>query len=475
LDDILIINSSRIGLIKDLEVVRSTLEQLGFVISKEKSVTSPTQLLEYLGLMIDSVNMSFSLPPKKIDKILSQCRSLLKAQLVSLRDLASFLGSLNWASFAISRSQAHIRSIQSDYITGSKRFGGDLTQRIPLSVGARGDLNWWAANVVASNGRPLFDPEPSLVIYSDASLSGWGASCGNVSTGGLWTVNHLNWHINDLELQAAFYALKCFAADLYDCSVLLRMDNTTAISYINRFGGSRSSSLCKIAIEITSWCEARNICLQATHIPGILNSIADRESRARMDWSEWMLSRAAFDSVMAVWPMKIDLFASAWNAQLPEFVSWLPQPNAIGTDALSIPWSGLKGYAFPPFCLIKDCLSKIIRERAELVLICPFWPAQPWFPLILSLAMDVPLILSQRSDLLTDNMGVPHQLCLLPSFRLVAWMLSGTASKTRAFRMKWSTYSWPASALRRFPLTSQPGECGVIGISSGIPIPCRAI
>jgi len=90
LDDILIINSSRLGLVKDIELVRSTLERLGFVISEEKSVTSPTQILEYLGLMVDSILMSFSLPSRKVDRVLSQCRSLLSAQSVSLRDLHPF-------------------------------------------------------------------------------------------------------------------------------------------------------------------------------------------------------------------------------------------------------------------------------------------------------------------------------------------------------------------------------------------------
>jgi len=43
--------------------------------------------------------------------------------------------------------------------------------------------------------------------------------------------------INYLELLSAFFALKCFAENLRDCDVLLRIDNTTAIAYINKMGG----------------------------------------------------------------------------------------------------------------------------------------------------------------------------------------------------------------------------------------------
>lgn len=37
-----------------------------------------------------------------------------------------------------------------------------------------------------------------------------------------------------LELHAAFLGLKGFAKDIHDCEILLRIDNTTAVSYKNR-------------------------------------------------------------------------------------------------------------------------------------------------------------------------------------------------------------------------------------------------
>ena len=56
--------------IEDLEMARDTsiflFQQLGFVINLNKSVLTPTQLVEFLGLMIDSVAMSLSLPEEKV-------------------------------------------------------------------------------------------------------------------------------------------------------------------------------------------------------------------------------------------------------------------------------------------------------------------------------------------------------------------------------------------------------------------------
>jgi hypothetical protein len=90
--------------------------------------------------------------------------------------------------------------------------------------------------------------------------------------------------------------------------------------------------------------------------------------------------------------MDVDLFAATWNRQLPQFVSWIPQPNASAVNAFSLRWTDLHAYAFPPFTLIPRCLSKIKRERATIVLICPLWPAQTWFPLLLEMSVGLPRI-----------------------------------------------------------------------------------
>lgn len=41
-------------------------------------------------------------------------------------------------------------------------------------------------------------------------------------------------HINLLDLKATFYGLICFAAEIRAAEILLRIDNSTAIGYINK-------------------------------------------------------------------------------------------------------------------------------------------------------------------------------------------------------------------------------------------------
>ena len=79
-----------------------------------------------------------------------------------------------------------------------------------------------------------------MEIYSDASLSGWGAICNGV-TRGPWTTKQTSMHINSLELLGALFALQSFAKDSHGLSVKMNLDNSTAVSYIKKGGGQKVS------------------------------------------------------------------------------------------------------------------------------------------------------------------------------------------------------------------------------------------
>lgn len=470
LDDMLIIGPDPAAVLRDFQIVSSLLESLGFVINWDKSVTSPAQIMEFLGLIVDSTRLSVSLPPAKVASIIEKCADAYSRRSVTLRAVASILGDFAWASTALTFASAHYRAIQAQYIGCSA--SRELSEKITLDNGSLEDLRWWIENLKASNGKPLTVSDPDIIIYSDASLTGWGGFCNGVRTRGQWGILDRQRHINDLELLAALHSLRSFIPHGSGLSVLLYMDNATAVSYVNKKGGSRSRSLNEVALAIINWCELRSISLRAVYLPGSLNFIADQESRMSPDSSDWRLSPVLFSKLASRWEMRVDLFASSWNNQVDKFVSWRPQPGAWRVNAFTFPWRDLQGYVFPPFSLIKDCLFEIRQEEAEVVLIAPPWTGQPWFPILLELASDVPLILPQTKDLLSSVTGEPHPLSLEKTILLTAWKLSGQDSQSRAFRNQWSTYSWQESVPPHRLLTSRPGLVGVIGATKGAQIPC---
>ena len=126
----------------------------------------------------------------------------------------------------------------------------------------------------------------------------------------------------------------------------------------NGGGGVRSHRLFTITKEFWEFCLSRGITIIAEHLPGVLNQIADKESRCFMDKSCWMLNKVIFSQIEMIWGnMEVDLFADRLTSQKKSYVSWKPDPGAIATDAFTLSWSSLNGYAFPPFCLISLCMS----------------------------------------------------------------------------------------------------------------------
>lgn len=106
---------------------------------------------------------------------------------VPLRCIASILGNFTWAVPTIPFAQAHYRSLQKFYIQNLKRWDLDLDSKCFLSEDARSDLNWWVVSLEKLNGKRFSPMPPDLEIFSDASLSGWGAVCNSVTTRGPWT------------------------------------------------------------------------------------------------------------------------------------------------------------------------------------------------------------------------------------------------------------------------------------------------
>lgn len=81
----------------------------------------------------------------------------------------------------------------------------------------------------------------------------------------------------------------------------------------------------------------------------------------------------------------------------------------------------------PPFILVTRVLRKIIDDRAEEVVVVPWWPSQPWFPLFQRMLIEEPLILSPSNNLLSAPLR--SQYPRVNSLSLAAGRLSGRLSQ----------------------------------------------
>jgi hypothetical protein len=96
----------------------------------------------------------------------------------------------------------------------------------------------------------------------------------------------------------------------------------------------------------------------------------------------------------------IDLFASRINFQVKPYIAYKPDPEAYAINAFHTSWKDFKFYAFPPFSIIQKVLQKINEEKATGFLVVPHWPTQTWWPYLMHMLIDLPLILPREKQTL---------------------------------------------------------------------------
>jgi hypothetical protein len=397
-------------------------EDLGFLINFEKSCFVPKTQCTFLGFVFDSEEMVIKLPhPKKV-KIKHNLTNMLKTKKCKLREFARFVGLLISACPAVQYSWLYTKYFEQFKYTCLLN-NSNYEQIVTLPEKLRSDIIWWL-NKVDDGNKKLSCDDFSMEIFSDASSSGWGAYYNENEAFGYWKDHEKCLHINELELKAAFLALKCFADNKFETNLLLRIDNVTAISCINRMGSVQYEHLNCICREIWQWCETRKITIFASYINTKDNCEADYLSRKKFQDTEWELNTAVYIKIIDYFGLPhIDLFASRRNAKCDTFVTWKNDPDAWAIDAFTISWKNTFFYAFPPFSLITKVMQKIIKEKAEGIVVVPYWPCQPWFPIFHRLKVSELLFFGPDIDLLISPFRTHHNLHR--TLKLVVAKLSG--------------------------------------------------
>ena len=118
----------------------------------------------------------------------------------------------------------------------------------------------------------------------------------------------------------------------------------------------------------------------------------------------------------------------------PHSFSWKPDPYSAAVDAFCQDWSSTGLYAFPPFCLVSQCLSKRQSCKDNLILVAPVWPSQPWYASLLLLSVAEPRILPSLQDLLQNSLQHRHPLLEEGNLSLAAWKVSSSQLTIEAFQ-----------------------------------------
>lgn len=231
LDDIICIGPDSNSCKITVNTVLNYLNNLGFVVNFEKSNLNPKQTCKFLGVEINSTTMSLQLPSEKIEKIIKLVKIISSKSSVSIRDFAKFIGTLTAACHAVAYGWVYTKYFEREKYLALKNSGDNYDAKMIIKPYLHEDFLWWL-RLGHKAKNPIRHDQFNQEIFTDASLSGWGAACDGEIARGHWSIEESKDHINLLELRAAFLGLKSFCR-AQNNTVLLRIDNTTAIAYIN--------------------------------------------------------------------------------------------------------------------------------------------------------------------------------------------------------------------------------------------------
>ena len=284
------------ALLRDLQVVLSLCQELGIVVNPSKSHLVPSQVVQYLGVVIDSRSFRASPSSEHDTKLFLTADAFLSCAAPPASTWLRLLGILSSLAHLVPGGCLRVRSLQ--LCLHQQWDREDMSALIPWSPLCRRDLQWWLDLPRLSLGVSLVQVFPDLDFWSDASDVGWGAHLGSLTASGLWDQEHAALSINARELLAVREGLHHFLPSLQGMAVSVFCDNSTAVSYLRKEGGTRSPFLNALAQEILRWTESHSIRLLPQFIPGSLNVLADSLSRPhQLPHTEWSLHPEVFRSL----------------------------------------------------------------------------------------------------------------------------------------------------------------------------------
>ena len=213
LDDWLVVAVSLPLLLRHPDLVLQLCRGLS-IINWEKSDFHPSTRVQYLGMLTDTFLEKVFPSKARLSQFLEVVTSFLALPPLLARMWQQLLGHM--ASLECFLPWSHSRMCPLQWCL--KDFWSPVVDNpallVPLWLECVDPIRWWLQEDRWIPGVPLQVPLPSLLLHTDASLSGWGAHLLDLTTAWVWSCKERALHINILEMKAVVLALVAFLPQL---------------------------------------------------------------------------------------------------------------------------------------------------------------------------------------------------------------------------------------------------------------------
>ena len=267
-----------------LETFKKICSDWGVPLAEDKTV-QPTEILTFLGIEFDTLKMEMRLPGEKLTNLKQTLQLFLHSKKVTLRQLQSLIGLLNFACQVIAPGRAFCRRLIDATCNIRKPH-----HRVRVSCNMREDIKVWTSFLEQYNGvtvmiDSLWTSNDMLELFTDSAggqnkgfgiyfQGKWAQSCWPKE----WAEHDLLKDITYLELFPVVISLHIWGVHLKNKRILFYVDNQAVVTIINK-RTSKSNRVMSLMRNLVFSTLKYNIVLKAEHIPGKINTIADSLSR----------------------------------------------------------------------------------------------------------------------------------------------------------------------------------------------------
>ena len=202
--------------------LQELLQELGLTVSAKKLVAPSTQVT-CLGIVVDTVALSVSIPAEKLTEIKSICSEWSSKQICTKKELQSLLGLLLYVAKCIKYARYFLNRMLMLLRENTH------CSRIHITEDLKKDLRWFNAFLPVFNGVSFFKQPPSKSIHLDACPSGLGAIFDH-------QVYSLplpsNWRVLNIAYTELVNILVVWHIQWAGSSVLIRCDNQAVVSVL---------------------------------------------------------------------------------------------------------------------------------------------------------------------------------------------------------------------------------------------------
>lgn len=269
--------------------LRLLLRKLGFQVNmRAHKCIAPCQIIDFLGITLDSITMQARLGQAKLAAITALINETLARTSITRRELDKLNGKLNWVCKVVYGGRTFLRRLIDAQWSVKKPH-----HHIRLSAGIRLDLAWWQQFLPQFNGCTELIPSRPLSLddcSTDASSSyGYGAFL----MGGYFSLTFAQAQalfpdaplpsepIHVHELFAVLLLCRLFSTALHGLHVRLHIDNSIVVAVINKgtAKGATGPRMMEYVRHIFWLSACHNFRLTSAYISTHDNTLADSLSR----------------------------------------------------------------------------------------------------------------------------------------------------------------------------------------------------